>query len=152
MISLTRLNGERIVLNADLIERAEATPDTVLTLTNGTKYVVAESLDEVMEAIQTSRATVLALAAHLQAPTESDSPPRLRVVPTPSSDAPTSGEPPPGPRAPAGRDLPSLLPPRTAPVVRADTGPATPGPPGAFSTLMAPTQRGVLHLPWGSVR
>ena len=41
MILLTRLNGEQIVINADLIERAEATPDTVLTLTSGTRYVVA---------------------------------------------------------------------------------------------------------------
>jgi len=40
MILLSRLNGQQIALNADLIERAEATPDTVLTLVDGTKHVV----------------------------------------------------------------------------------------------------------------
>ncbi len=40
MILLSRLNGQQIALNADLIERAEATPDTVLTLVDGTKCVV----------------------------------------------------------------------------------------------------------------
>ena len=37
MILLTRLNGPPFALNADLIERAEATPDTVITLVDGTK-------------------------------------------------------------------------------------------------------------------
>ena len=62
MISLTRLNGERVAVNAELIERAEETPDTVLTLTNGTRYVIAEALDEVVSRIETYRATILALA------------------------------------------------------------------------------------------
>jgi len=62
MIVVTRLNGPRVALNCDLIERAEATPDTVLTLVDGTKYVVAESLDEVVQRIQESRASVIALA------------------------------------------------------------------------------------------
>jgi flagellar protein FlbD len=62
MILLHRLNGPPFALNADLIERAEATPDTVLTLVDGTKYVVAESLDEVVARIQESRASVIALA------------------------------------------------------------------------------------------
>jgi uncharacterized protein YlzI (FlbEa/FlbD family) len=62
MILLHRLNGPPFALNSDLIERAEATPDTVLTLVDGTKYVVAESLDEVVARIQESRASVIALA------------------------------------------------------------------------------------------
>ena len=47
MIRLTRLNSDSIMLNSDLIECAEATPDTVLTLTSGQKLRVRESLDEV---------------------------------------------------------------------------------------------------------
>lgn len=47
MIRLTRLNSDSIMLNSDLIECAESTPDTVLTLTNGQKLRVRESLDEV---------------------------------------------------------------------------------------------------------
>jgi len=62
MILLHRLNGPPFALNADLVERAEATPDTVLTLVDGTKYVVAETLEQVMARVQESRASVIALA------------------------------------------------------------------------------------------
>jgi flagellar protein FlbD len=47
MIKLTRLNREALVLNSDLIEYVEATPDTVITLTNGAKLRVTETADEV---------------------------------------------------------------------------------------------------------
>ncbi len=66
MILLTRLNGPPFALNADLIERAEATPDTVITLVDGTKYVISETLDELVEKILESRATVIALADRLK--------------------------------------------------------------------------------------
>ena len=49
MIKLSRLNGEVLVINNDLIETIEATPDTVLTLTTGKKIVVRENVDEVIE-------------------------------------------------------------------------------------------------------
>lgn len=49
MIKLSRLNGEVLVINNDLIETIEATPDTVLTLTTGKKIVVRETVDEVIE-------------------------------------------------------------------------------------------------------
>lgn len=48
MIKVNRLNGKEFVINADLIECIEATPDTVITLTTGNKYVVQQSLDEVI--------------------------------------------------------------------------------------------------------
>jgi flagellar protein FlbD len=51
MIALTRLNGLPIVVNAELIEAVEATPDTVVSLIHGKKLVVLESLDEVVERI-----------------------------------------------------------------------------------------------------
>ena len=51
MIDVTRLNGKNFVLNAELIEVMEETPDTVITLTTGHKYVVKESLDEVLDRI-----------------------------------------------------------------------------------------------------
>jgi flagellar protein FlbD len=47
VITLTHLKGEKIVLNADLIESLEATPDTVITLTTGKRIVVRESVEEV---------------------------------------------------------------------------------------------------------
>ncbi len=48
MIHLTRINRVPLVLNSDLIEHIEATPDTVISLTNGQKFVVLESVDEVI--------------------------------------------------------------------------------------------------------
>ncbi len=48
MIKLTRLDGERFVLNAELIRYVEARPDTFITLTNGERLVVQESMDEVL--------------------------------------------------------------------------------------------------------
>jgi flagellar protein FlbD len=48
VIELTRFNGERFVLNADLIEMVEATPDTVIRLLNGKKLLVKESVEQVV--------------------------------------------------------------------------------------------------------
>jgi len=51
VIELTRLNGSVFVLNADLIETIEATPDTVISLVTGKKYVVREKVGEVIDRI-----------------------------------------------------------------------------------------------------
>lgn len=48
MISVTRLNGHRVVLNAELIKFLEETPDTMITLVNGERVIVKEPLDEVV--------------------------------------------------------------------------------------------------------
>mgnify|MGYP000762690076 CR=1 FL=1 len=42
MIEVTRINGTKIMINSDIIEMMEETPDTVITLTNGHKYIVSE--------------------------------------------------------------------------------------------------------------
>lgn len=65
MILLTRLNGPVFALNPDLVERADCTPDTVITLVDGTKYVVAESLPELVGLIRQYRAGIVADAQHL---------------------------------------------------------------------------------------
>ena len=62
VILLTRLNGPVFALNPDLVERADCTPDTVITLVDGTKYVVAESLPELVALIRQYRASVVAEA------------------------------------------------------------------------------------------
>lgn len=59
MIIVTRLNGSEIVVNADLIETVEATPDTIVTLVDGTRYVVEESPSELVDRIKTYRAALL---------------------------------------------------------------------------------------------
>lgn len=48
MIELSRLNGKKFFLNCDLIKTLEATPDTVITLTNGEKLMVLEPIDTVI--------------------------------------------------------------------------------------------------------
>ena len=56
MIQLTRLNGDQFVLNAALIRFVESRPDTYITLTTDDRFVVRESMDEVVErSIQYSR-------------------------------------------------------------------------------------------------
>src|SRR4051812_32505015 len=62
VIILTRLGGHQVAVNPDLIERAEPTPDTVLTMFDGHKIVVAESVDEVIDAVRSWRASVAAEA------------------------------------------------------------------------------------------
>lgn len=51
MIKLKRLRGSEIVINAELIELVEETPDTVITLTNGHKMVVSSSVDEIIKLV-----------------------------------------------------------------------------------------------------
>ncbi len=51
MIKVSRINGKRFVINCDLIELVEETPDTVITLTTGKKLVIKESVDEVIEKV-----------------------------------------------------------------------------------------------------
>ena len=48
MIVLTRLKGQRFILNAELIRTVEKTPDTMITLLNGDRIIVQESMDEVV--------------------------------------------------------------------------------------------------------
>jgi flagellar protein FlbD len=62
VIRLTRLNGEHFVLNAELIQRVEGHPDTVITLVDDTKYVVTESVDEVVREIRDYRAGIQSVA------------------------------------------------------------------------------------------
>lgn len=51
MIRLTKLNDTQFVLNAELIKTVEETPDTVITITTGNKYIVKENADEVVDKV-----------------------------------------------------------------------------------------------------
>jgi flagellar protein FlbD len=51
MIKLTRLRGADFVLNCELIETLECTPDTVISIINGKKFIVSESIEEVIEKV-----------------------------------------------------------------------------------------------------
>ncbi|HEX9745101.1 MAG TPA: flagellar FlbD family protein [bacterium] len=59
MVTLSKLNGSPVVVNAELIETCEATPDTIITLTNGKKILVQESTDEVVRKIVAYRRETL---------------------------------------------------------------------------------------------
>ena len=52
MIEVTRLNGTTVLINSDLIETAEETPDTVISLTTGRKFIVKESRQEVKNLVK----------------------------------------------------------------------------------------------------
>ncbi len=51
MIKVTRLNREIVFVNADLIEYVETTPDTVISLTTGEKFMVLESPDQIVDLV-----------------------------------------------------------------------------------------------------
>jgi flagellar protein FlbD len=59
MIHVTRLNQSSVVLNSDLIEQIETTPDTLITLTNNQKLIVLETADEIVERIRLYRRSIL---------------------------------------------------------------------------------------------
>ncbi len=80
MILVSRLNGPVFAVNPDLIERADATPDTVITLVDGTKYVVREPVVEVMARIRDYRASVIATAHALESHAHAEAHERTRSV------------------------------------------------------------------------
>jgi flagellar protein FlbD len=92
VIRVTRLNGERFALNPDLVERVEGHPDTVVFLVDGTRYVVTESVDEVLVEIREYRASILATAYEMDRgtyrspsrPEEAEA--RAAVVPFPARE------------------------------------------------------------------
>jgi flagellar protein FlbD len=60
MITLRKLNGSEIVVNAELIENMEPGRETVVALTNGNRYIVMESADEITRKVLEYRARLLA--------------------------------------------------------------------------------------------
>lgn len=84
MITVTRLPGSVFALNSDLIERVDATPDTVITLVDGKKYVVRESLQDVVAAIRAYRGAIIAEGSQISAADQAEpdaEPRRLTAVP-----------------------------------------------------------------------
>ena len=82
MILVTRVNGPAFAVNPDLIERAESTPDTVITLVDGSKFVVAEPVEELIDRIRDFRASVIATAHLLETagPNSGTNPPPRRLA------------------------------------------------------------------------
>jgi flagellar protein FlbD len=75
MIVVTRLGGGEFGVNPDLIQRIDSAPDTILTLIDGTKYIVAEPMAEVIQRVNEHRAQILSRAQEIQVQ------PRMELVP-----------------------------------------------------------------------
>ena len=59
MIRVTRLNDREVMVNADLVEFLESTPETIISMTTGRKIVVKESVEEVMRRVMEYRGRAL---------------------------------------------------------------------------------------------
>jgi flagellar protein FlbD len=62
MIHVTRLNGTKFIVNAELIEQVDSTPDTVITLTTGNNIIVRESVEDVLDRVIQYRGAIAAAA------------------------------------------------------------------------------------------
>lgn len=60
MIEVTKLNGAKLLINADLIETVEETPDTVISFTTGRKIIVKESRQEIKNLVKSYRKDIFA--------------------------------------------------------------------------------------------
>ncbi len=85
MIIVTRLHGASVAVNCDLIERVEASPETVVTLVDGSRYVVRESVAEIVDNVRAFRASVVLLAGRLDERSATSQ--RLHLVPSPDPEA-----------------------------------------------------------------
>ncbi|RPE77505.1 MULTISPECIES: flagellar FlbD family protein [unclassified Frondihabitans] len=62
MIVVTRLNDSQFAINPDLIERIHETPDTTLVMVDGAKFIVTETMAEVIDLVARYRSRIVALA------------------------------------------------------------------------------------------
>lgn len=60
MINVTKLNGLQVTINEDFIETVEETPDTVITMSTGRKFIIKESRQEVINLVKSYRKDVFA--------------------------------------------------------------------------------------------
>ena len=59
MIEVTKINGVKVLVNPDLIELVEETPDTVLTLTTGRKIIVKESRQQIKSLVKSYKREIM---------------------------------------------------------------------------------------------
>jgi flagellar protein FlbD len=87
VIIVRRLTGQPFAINPDLIERIECTPDTILVLVDGTRYIVTETMDEVVSLIRDHRADIVARSLVMPSVEEPGAEPDARdnvIVPLPT--------------------------------------------------------------------
>jgi len=59
LIFVTRLDGKRIVINAEIIEIIEETPETIVTMTTGRKVTVKEKIDEIVDKVKSYKQEIV---------------------------------------------------------------------------------------------
>ena len=91
MIRLTRLNHIPLIVNSDLIEHIEVTPDTVVTLMSGQKFMVLESGEEVVDRVIAFRKSIFGKDLFL--PTSEQALTRLDQSRTPGTSVRTGRDP-----------------------------------------------------------
>jgi flagellar protein FlbD len=75
MIPVTRLDGKPLLVNADLIETIEETPDTIIAFTTGQKLLVRESSQEISQRVLAYKQAVFGRLAEARGPQMSTIPP-----------------------------------------------------------------------------
>lgn len=90
MILVHRIKGEPLYLNADLIEFVESTPDTVITLADGRKMMVAETPAEIIDAARLFRASVIVASDEMRRESQ-NRPGVLHLLPTATDQGGVAG-------------------------------------------------------------
>ncbi len=80
MILLKRLTGSPLALNPDLMERVEANPDTVITMVDGKKMLVHETIEEIVQLVLDYRSEIIRVAYHETPSRPIDPTPPLRLI------------------------------------------------------------------------
>jgi flagellar protein FlbD len=88
MIVVTRLNDSQFAINPDLIERIHENPDTTLVMVDGAKYIVRETMGDVIELVARYRSRIVSLAYDQPAPAPTRA---LELVSSEPATAPQSG-------------------------------------------------------------
>ncbi len=91
MILLKRLTGSTLALNPDLMERVEANPDTVVTMTDGKKVLVHETIEEIVDLVLEYRSEILRAAYREAHGQQIDPTPPLRLIVGPDESADSTG-------------------------------------------------------------
>ena len=60
MVELTKISGQKVLVNPDLIELVEETPDTIVIFTTGRKLIVKESRQEIRNLVKSYRKDIFA--------------------------------------------------------------------------------------------
>ncbi|XBH22142.1 flagellar FlbD family protein [Jonesiaceae bacterium BS-20] len=82
MIVVSKLSKEKFAVNPDLIQRIDSSPDTILTLVDGTKYIVRESMAQVIDLIDAHRVMIISRSQNFDQPQDPGTSGRLSLIHT----------------------------------------------------------------------